>query len=244
MGRHDSHGGRRQPLSRDGSRAIVLADGTPPTRAGLEQTWPGWDEAIDLVVAADGGARLARELDLRLDRWIGDGDSLDPDELAALRDAGVPVELVRQDKDESDTELAVLAAARVAADISILGALGGLRVDHAIANLGLLAHPDLVGRVVRLLDDRARVTLLQASPGMEPASADLDGRVGDLVSLLPMGDSAEGVTTDGLRYPLDDDRLVIGPARGLSNVRLSRRARVSIRKGRLLIIESPATLSP
>ena len=226
------------------SRAIVLADGTQPTRAGLDWAWPGWDDDIDLVVAADGGARLARELDLRLDRWVGDGDSLDPDELAAIREAGVPVELVRQDKDESDAELAVLAAAGVAADISILGALGGLRVDHAIANLGLLAHPDLVDRTVRLLDDRARVTLLQtAARPTERASADLEGRAGDLVSLLPMSDSVEGVTTDGLRYVLDDDRLIVGPARGLSNVRVSRRARVTIGSGRLLIIETPATLS-
>jgi thiamine pyrophosphokinase len=225
-------------------RAIVLADGTPPSRDGLDRAWPGWATGISFVVAADGGARLAHQLDLTIDRWIGDGDSLDQAELEALRDAGVPTELVRQDKDESDTELAVLAAAEVARDISILGALGGLRVDHTIANLGLLAHPDLGGRTVRLLDDRSRVSLLQA-PGEtgEPVTAELDGRVGDLVSLLPTGDTVVGVTTDGLRYPLNDDRLIAGPARGLSNVRLSRRARVSITKGHLLVIETPATLS-
>jgi thiamine pyrophosphokinase len=227
------------------ARALVLADGSPPSRAGLDEAWPGWDEGIGTVVAADGGARLATLLDLRIDRWIGDGDSLTPAELAALREVGVPIELVPQDKDESDTELAVLAAAEVANDVTILGALGGLRVDHTIANLGLLAHPALAGLAVRLLDDRARVTLLQAADvrTTERVSRELGGRVGDLVTLLPMGDAVEGVTTDGLRYPLADDRLVAGPARGLSNVRLSRRARVSIRSGRLLVVETPATLS-
>jgi thiamine pyrophosphokinase len=225
-------------------RALVLADGSPPTRTGLDHTWPGWDGGISFVIAADGGARLAVELELRLDRWIGDGDSIDPAELDGLRDAGIPVELVRQDKDESDTELAVLAAAGVAGQITILGALGGLRVDHTIANLGLLAHPALIGREVRLLDDRARISLLQVPAGAgQPAELMLDGRVGDLVSLLPMGDVVEGVTTYGLRYPLNGDRLSAGPARGLSNVRLQAHARVSIRKGRLLIIETPATLS-
>ena len=227
------------------TRAIVLADGTPPTRAGLDSAWPRWDTAIDQVIAADGGARLARQLRLHLDRWIGDGDSVEPAELDELREAGIPIDLVRQDKDESDTELAVLAAATTATDISILGALGGLRVDHAIANLGLLAHPQLVGLAVRLLDDRSRVTLLQAPMGVagEQAIAELEGRVGDLVSLLPMGDAVEAVTTEGLQYRLDGDRLVAGPARGLSNVRRSHRARVSIASGRLLIVESPATLS-
>jgi thiamine pyrophosphokinase len=232
-------------MSGEQLRAIVLADGTPPTRPGLDRAWRGWDASIGLVIAADGGARLANPLGLRIDRWIGDGDSLDPVELAALRKAGVPVELLRQDKDESDTELAVLAAAEGASDITILGALGGLRVDHTIANLGLLAHRQLVGHDVRLLDDRSRVSLLQAvgANADGPVTRELEGRVGDLVSLLPMGDLVEGVTTDGLRYPLEDDRLVAGPARGLSNVRLSRRARVSIWSGRLLIIETPATLS-
>jgi thiamine pyrophosphokinase len=233
-------------VSARAARALVLADGSPPTRVGLDGTWPGWDQGVEFVIAADGGARLASQLELPLDRWVGDGDSVDQAELARLRDAGVPIELVRQDKDESDTELAVVAAARVARDITILGALGGLRVDHTIANLGLLAHPALIGRDVRLLDDRSRVSLLQVPEGTtdQPVGRELGGRVGDLVSLLPMGEAVEGVTTDGLRYPLHDDRLAAGPARGLSNERLRPRAHVSIRRGRLLIIETPATLSP
>ena len=65
-----------------GRRAIVLADGAAPTRAQLDAAWPGWDAGIALVVAADGGARHATALGLRVDRWVGDGDSIDPDDLA------------------------------------------------------------------------------------------------------------------------------------------------------------------
>jgi thiamine pyrophosphokinase len=71
-----------------------------------------------------------------------------------------------------------------------------------------------------------------------PASAVLGGRVGDLVSLFPFGDDALGVATDGLAYPLRDEPLRFGPARGLSNVRSSPEARVSLRAGRLLIVET------
>ena len=229
-----------------GRRALVLADGSPPTRAGLDAAWPGWADGIDYVVAADGGARLAGPLGLRLDRWVGDGDSLPATDLAALKAGGIPVDLVRQDKDESDTELAVLAAAAVAHDVTILGALGGPRLDHTVANLSLLEHPALVGRAVRLLDDGSRVTVLHANAGAgdgTPVGRDLPGRVGDIVSLFPVGESVAGVTTEGLRYALRDEPLVAGPARGLSNVRVAASARVSIRDGRLLIIETPATLS-
>ena len=70
----------------------------------------------------------------------------------------------------------------------------------------------------------------------------LAGRSGDLVSLLPMGPGVEGVTTDGLAYPLRDEPLPIGGARGLSNVRVATEARVVLRRGLLLIVESPARL--
>jgi thiamine pyrophosphokinase len=219
-------------------RALVLADGEPVTKRGLDAAWPGWDHKARIVVAADGGARLADPLALRIDHWVGDGDSLGRDELDELRAAGVPIELVAADKDESDTELAVLAAVtRGATDVTILGGLGGPRLDHALANVALLGHPALQGKTARILADRSRVTLLTG-----PATLELKGRIGDLVSLLPLGGDADGVTTDGLRFPLRDEQLKAGPARGLSNVRLTQVSRVRVVRGRLLVVETPARL--
>ena len=221
-------------------RTLVLADGSAPTRASLDAAWPGWSDAIGLVVAADGGARLAGELGLRIDRWVGDGDSLGEAGLAALRATGIPVEPARPDKDESDTELAVRAALDAGAtDVTILGALGGLRFDHALANVGLLALPARHGRTARLLGPEARVRLL-----VGPGELDLGGRVGDIVSLLPLGADVEGVVTAGLRFPLRDEPLRAGPARGLSNVRAATEARVGIASGRLVVVEIPGTLAP
>ena len=71
----------------------------------------------------------------------------------------------------------------------------------------------------------------------------LDGRPGDIVSLLPFAGPAAGVTTTRLEYPLKDEPLDVGPARGLSNVRLGPSAAVSLRRGSLLVVETPATLS-
>ena len=220
--------------------ALVIADGAEPDRTGLDRAWPAWDRAITLVIAADGGARHAAALGLKIDRWVGDGDSLGLEGVDALRRAGVPVELAPQDKDESDTELAItVAAAAGASEVTIVGALGGSRVDHALANALLLAHPRLRGRRARILDAAARITLLSG-----PARAVLEGRPGDIVSLLPVAGDASGVTTYGLKFGLEGGVLEAGRTRGLSNVRTAEVARVELAAGRLLIVESPATLSP
>jgi thiamine pyrophosphokinase len=224
--------------------ALILADGDAPTRAGLDAAWPGWDAGVDLVVAADGGARIATDLAVDIDLWVGDGDSLGEDGIAALEATGVPIERSRPDKDETDVELAVTAAlARGADRLILVGALGGDRTDHALANVALLAAPELVGRSAILLDERSRISLLRA-----PVADGSRGRrvfdlaPGSMVSLLPFGGDAEGVTTDGLVYPLADETLRLGPARGISNVVARRGAIVTLRRGLLLVVESPATL--
>lgn len=225
--------------------SLILADGAVPSRALLDEAWPGWADGIELVVAADGGARHAPTLGVRVDQWVGDGDSIDAAALDALAASGVEIRRAPVDKDESDAELAVLAAIEAGArTVTILGALGGARVDHALANVGLLAHPALAGRPAWLYDERAaRISLLSA-PDVSGGSVmhELEGRPGDLVSLVPDGASVSGVTTSGLRYPLDHEPLVLGRTRGVSNVRTGRVARITLESGRLLVIETPANL--
>lgn len=227
--------------------ALILADGAAPSRADLDRAWPGWDRDVAIVVAADGGARHAAALGVRVDRWVGDGDSIAPGELDALAAAGAEIQRSPVDKDESDTELALVSALSEGVDVvTILGALGGPRIDHALGNVGLLGHPALAGIEAWLYDERgARISLLvapDASGG--PVTRALHGRSGDLVSLVPVGTTATGVTTEGLRFPLHAEPLILGRTRGVSNVRTGDRARITLESGRLLVIETPANLAP
>ncbi|MFI5254743.1 MAG: thiamine diphosphokinase [Candidatus Limnocylindrales bacterium] len=215
-------------------RAIVVADGEVPARAALDGAWPGWDGGSPWVVAADAGGIAALALGLRPDLVVGDFDSIAPADLERLRAMGIPLDAHPAEKDESDTELAVRAALdRGCREVTILGALGGPRVDHALANLWLLALPAAAGRVLVVLDARSRLRLLSG-----PGRLELPGVPGDLVTLLPFDGPAAGVTTEGLAYPLRDESLVSGPSRGLSNLRTDPKAAVSLRAGRLLIVET------
>ncbi len=226
------------------THALVVAAGEVPDRAELDARWPGWADDLAFVIAADGGAvKAERNLGLRPDLVVGDADSIAPAALARLRGEGVPVELVDAAKDESDTELAVLAALQRGAEaVTIVGALGGRRFDHALANVGLLGLDPEGVHALELLDATTRVRLVRApGPDGAPVRLGLAGTPGDLVSLLPVGDGVVGVTTSGLRYPLRDEPLPFGPARGLSNVRLAADALLVVRRGFLLIVETSAT---
>ena len=225
--------------------ACIVADGGAPDRRALDESWPGWADDVALVIAADGGARSAAALGLAIDLVVGDLDSLAPEDVRRLAADGIPFERVSPAKDETDTELALIAARdRGASRITILCAMGGERLDHALANVLLLAHPVVADCEARLLDPGGRVSLLRApGPDGAPVTRDLAGPPGALVSLIPLGVDAERVTTEGLAYPLHLETLPVGPARGCSNVRTAERARVTLGAGLLLVVESPARLA-
>lgn len=230
------------PGAQPDRHALLVADGDIAPRTLLDEAWPGWADDVAEVVAADGGLLRAWKLGFEPALLVGDLDSLEPADIAAATGRGVEVVRADVDKDESDTELAALEAVRRGATrLTLVGAFGGPRLDHALANVWLLAHPGLAGVDTVLLDLRWRASLVTApGPDGGPVRRSLAGSQGALVSLFPHGGDVDGITTDGLRYPLRDEPLRVGPARGLSNVRIADDASVTVRAGRLLIVEAAA----
>lgn len=188
--------------------------------------------SADLLVAADGGALLCAEWGLQPQLVVGDLDSLGVEGAEQLGRAGTRVIGYPVDKDESDTEIAVRCALDAGAtDIVVLAALGGERLDHELANVLFLSDPRLRGRA-RLV--RGGTTVRSLAPG---APLLLQGRPGDLVTLLPLSE-ADGVVTEGLRFPLHGEPLRAGSTQGLSNVIAVAGASVRITHGQLLVIET------
>jgi len=160
-------------------RALILAGGDRPDPTLLDAHWPGWRDAA-LVIAADGGARHATPLGLRLHQVIGDFDSLSAADIDELEAAGVTVTRFPTNKDATDTELALLAALDAgAAEITLLCTWGG-RSDHAIGTLALLAHPRCGAATVAILDGQTRTQLLRSG-----AELTLRGAVGRIISITP-----------------------------------------------------------
>jgi thiamine pyrophosphokinase len=207
-------------------RAVLVASGDPDPADAR------WLAGADIVVAVDAGARWLAGIGHRPEALVGDLDSVDPALVARLEAEGVMVERHPREKDASDTALAIEhALRRGATEIVLLGAFGGDRLDHELANVLLLAS----STVARISAVRGG-TLVRPLHGGE--SLRMDGAPGTLVSLLPVAGDADGVTTAGLRYPLDDEPLPLGSTRGLSNEIQDTGASVRLEAGTLLVIET------
>jgi thiamine pyrophosphokinase len=188
----------------------------------------------DFIIAADGGTRHALALGLIPNVIIGDLDSVTREEKQKLHEADTQIILFPRDKNETDLELAIQHAVDMKLDqVVIVGALGG-RLDQTLGNLALLSDLRLLTFDLRL-DDGVEETFFCRD------QAEVHGRSGDIVSLIPWGAPVEGVRTEGLRWPLSDETLYPYKTRGISNELMGETATVQIRSGLLLIVHRRAS---
>jgi thiamine pyrophosphokinase len=182
------------------------------------------------VIAADSGIDRALALGLPIDLALGDFDSVTPAGLAAVEASGVAIERHPPDKDATDLELALDAAIALAPSrILVVGSAGG-RLDHLLGSILLLGDARYASATVdaHLGENHLRVVRGERT---------LRGTPGEIVSLLPVHGPAEGVTTSGLEYPLNDETLAAGTSRGVSNVFAAREAVVTVARGCLIAVQ-------
>lgn len=204
---------------------IVVAGGEPPSAAALAGL------PVDaFVIAADSGIDSAQAIGLHVGLAVGDFDSATPDAADRVLVSGGLVERYPVAKDATDLEIALDAAlARGPERIVVLGGAGG-RFDHWLAVALLLASPLYASVRIQARWAGATVTVVRSA-------AVLDGRPGDVVTLLPVHGVARGIHTEGLEYPLRGEELPAGTTRGVSNVLLGTEATVSLTDGVLLAVQ-------
>lgn len=209
-------------------RAVVFVNGLITDYARLRR----WLHADDHLICADGGSRHCVALDLRPHVVVGDMDSADASLLERWASAGTELERHPPGKDQTDLELALERAIRDGADeILLLGALGG-RLDQTLANLLILAQRDW-SAIIRLAEGDQIARIMWAGESMT-----LTGEIGSTVSVVPLSAEVNGITYQGLQYPLVQGTLRLGSTRGISNVIQSQPASISIAHGILLVVET------
>jgi thiamine pyrophosphokinase len=208
-------------------RAVIFANGLLSDPSGIHAAiQPG-----DLLIAADGGSSHFMTLGITPHVLIGDFDSLNESDLERLQ-AG-EVEIIRHPahKDFTDLELALqYAEGRGAEEIWVYAALGA-RWDHTLSNLLLPAAAHLQKCRIALIDGPQEIRLIRGGETLE-----VHGKRGDILSLIPAGGDAHGVTTANLEYPLAGETLFFGGTRGVSNVFLEEAASVRLERGLLVCV--------
>lgn len=204
------------------SRIIIFANGDLPNLKKARTLL----RPDDFIIAADGGTRHVLALGLMPNVVVGDMDSL-PANFQTSTFNGEII-LYPKDKNETDLELAIDHALTLnPTQILILAALGG-RMDQTLANIALLSNLQLATRNVKLTDGVEEIFFCRDQ-------AKVEGRSGDIVSLIPWQGEVTGVFTEYLRWHLHHETLYPDKTRGISNEMTADVATVQIRSGLLLI---------
>lgn len=184
-----------------------------------------------MILAADGGLKHCLALNLTPDLLVGDLDSVDPQTVENLRQAGTEIQEHPRRKDYTDLELALESALQHSPEeILILGGLGS-RWDQTLTNILLLSQPRFRGPRILLADGLQQIELI-----FESSTLNISANSGATVSLVPIKGPAFGITTRGLEYELVEGALEYGSSRGVSNVMVGQHASVTLKEGILACI--------
>ena len=207
--------------------ALIVCSGSIKDYSHYEKYFK-WAKA---VICVDGGAKYLRKFGIVPDVLIGDLDSISDEDLDYLVSMNVKIMKYPIQKDMTDTEIAVdYAVDNGFKEIVIIGGIG-TRLDHTLANI-LLAK--------KLLDKGVKCTLVDENNELILINdrIKIEKEKNVKVTLLPLTDVVEGITTKGLYYQLNCEDIVMGSSRGVSNEFLDDVAEISVKKGILAVIKS------
>jgi thiamine pyrophosphokinase len=160
-----------------------------------------------LVIVLDSAIERVIELGIKVDVLLGDFDRGFNSE--SYRELQYPLEIVHTpDQDKTDLEKAFdYLISRNMPAVNVIWATGR-RADHTITNITNIVRYRNKLKVV-MLDDNSKIFLL-------PPKFEKWYTAGTPLSLIPVG-RVGGISTQNLKYQLDNDTLTIGYRTGSSN---------------------------
>jgi thiamine pyrophosphokinase len=183
-------------------------------------------QSVRCVIAADSGFDLALTLGLEPDLLVGDMDSVEKSQryLAFPRDRKLSFP---EDKDETDTELGLRIFREMGYRRILLAGGGGGRLDHLVGILSLFCRPFAP---VAWYTRREHILVV-------PKDLEFAGWQGQTVSLFPLSARVGEMRSEGLKWKLDGLSWKRGQG-GISNRIIAERGRISVGRGKLLMIRT------
>ncbi|MCD8049824.1 MAG: thiamine diphosphokinase [Clostridia bacterium] len=177
----------------------------------------------DFIIAADGGLEHAKKMGAVPNLTVGDFDSW-------KGEVSGEVLKFNPEKDYTDADLAVKEALGRGCDEIVLLGCTGTRLDHTLANIGLLEYIAHRGAKGTLVNENNIVTVITHD-------TEICGDGEGYLSFIPIG-KVEGVTLKNLKYTLNERDLRFEETLTVSNEFIGEKAEVKIKSGSLIMIKS------
>lgn len=203
---------------------IIFANG----EYGSLEAYASLLATADLVLCADGGANYAYEMNILPAMVVGDLDSISPHVENYFKAKDVSFKKLPRQKDFTDIQLTLGYAQKMGVTKIILFGTLGKRLDHALANLFCSIESVLYGIDVCHYSPECSVHVIHRE-------LQLIGKPGDIVSVLPLGSKATGVTEIGFEYSLKDAELEVQNPYSVSNRLMGEQGYIKVQSGILAV---------
>lgn len=180
----------------------------------------------DFVICADKGWQNAKEHGIKPDLIIGDFDSSPKPE-----DTNIPVMVLPVEKDDTDTYyVSRYIVENEFTDVLLLGALGGKRIEHTIANIQTLHYFAKNKINATAVNKYSQLTVIENGKIILPKMKD------KYFSVFALDEKAKSVTIKGAKYLVDDYTITNYYPIGTSNEFKDDNIEISVEVGSLLIV--------
>lgn len=179
------------------------------------------------IIGIDGGMKTLKEAGIKPDIGVGDFDSVN-----VLDYSDTPIEKLCPEKDDTDTEHALLMAIDMhPSEIVLMGATGS-RLDQTISSIELLKCAVDADVPAVILDPTNRIRVAKGETVITKEDS-----FGYYVSIIPFSEDLTDLTMKGFKYEIEDFTLKKGISRCISNELASDRAVISC-SGYYIVMET------
>ena len=206
-------------------RAIIISGGKAPSKELLLS----YIKEDDMLIGVDKGCNAFYEYNITPHLILGDFDSAKKEYIEEFIKRGVKLEKYNPEKDYTDTHLGYIKAKENGADEIIMFGVTGTRLDHTLANLGILfmALKDKIK--LEIIDDNNRIFLIDKKTTFK-------GQEGQLISFHALSNVVKNINIMGAKYSLKNYDMTLLEPRAICNEFLDKDITISFDEGIIMVI--------